>query len=637
MGTLQPSYKLSIGVNVLPDMVAVGKFDGKYPAIAVGTIGNRVAVYSPHTHTADNKVELRYLNINRELKALHAGKLEASSTSDMLFVGSSTHILAYNVEENRDVYFREVSSGLSSVTVGKIVKGSEDALCLVGGNCSIEGFDHKGEEQFWTVAGDFVGTMEVCDINGDGANELIAGTDDNEIRICTAEGDMLCESKQTDKVTFLRHVQGNRFVFGLANGTVGVYEYADGAITRKWRVKSKHALNALEVFDMTGAGKLELIIGWSNGRLEVRNSASGEVLAKDSMDHPIAALLRADLRQDGRTQIVAVSIEGELRGYLQNLGVVRTDESRAEELEQELVALQQTKTELLCELKNYEDNIRHMRTGQMKQGEGQLVMVPTDTGVSCQWQADTVNKRVNLRIETNNKAVVRAVVIFADQLFPGESLLVCAKEQLSELVVPLAPETDTQTDLHLKVFVGMRNSNLFHYSELSFRMPRFSMYVPLPAGHKPVTPEGSVSFDVAVSARKVCEWLNTSFNIQFESTSESVSISFQSLRNDEGLSILLRDKHMHIHTDSMQLAADLVQDFAEFASVKDLQSSSNFPAEMEVRASRDALRFLSCVALHPYLPCRPSLPLSLSLSPSLSLSLSLSLFPSRAHARAQTR
>ena len=117
MGTLQPSYKLSIGVNVLPDMVAVGKFDGKYPAIAVGTIGNRVAVYSPHTHTADNKVELRYLNINRELKALHAGKLEASSTSDMLFVGSSTHILAYNVEENRDVYFREVSSGLSSVTV----------------------------------------------------------------------------------------------------------------------------------------------------------------------------------------------------------------------------------------------------------------------------------------------------------------------------------------------------------------------------------------------------------------------------------------------------------------------------------------------------------------------------------------
>jgi Bardet-Biedl syndrome 2 protein len=189
MATLQPSYKLNIGVSVLPGVVAIGKFDGKYPALAVGTLGNRVAIYSPHTHTDESKVELRYLNINRELKALHAAQLDFSDASggDVLLVGSSTHVLAYNVEENRDIFLREVSSGLSSIAVGKVVPGSADALCLVGGNCSIEGFDHKGEEQFWTVAGDFVGTMEVCDINGDGANELIAGTDDNEViysRIC---------------------------------------------------------------------------------------------------------------------------------------------------------------------------------------------------------------------------------------------------------------------------------------------------------------------------------------------------------------------------------------------------------------------------------------------------------------------
>ena len=329
---MQPSYKLNVGVNVLPGMVAVGKFDGKNPALAVGTLGNRVAVYSPHTHTDDNKVELRYLNINRELKALHAAHLHAASAGDLLLVGSATHILAYNVEENSDVFLREVSSGLSSITVGKIEQGSDDALCLVGGNCSIEGYDHKGEEQFWTVAGDFVGSMEVCDINGDGANELIAGTDDNEIRICTAAGDMLCESKQTDKVTFLKHISGSRFAFGLANGTVGVYDYEGGSLTRKWRVKSKHALNAVAPFDMTGDGKMELIIGWSNGRVEVRNATSGEVLAKDTLPHAIAAIVCADLRNDGRRQAVVLSVEGELRGYLQTLGVVKTKESCAEDL-----------------------------------------------------------------------------------------------------------------------------------------------------------------------------------------------------------------------------------------------------------------------------------------------------------------
>jgi len=42
-----------------------------------------VAVYSPHTHTDESKVELRYLNINRELKALQAGKLAADSTGSV--------------------------------------------------------------------------------------------------------------------------------------------------------------------------------------------------------------------------------------------------------------------------------------------------------------------------------------------------------------------------------------------------------------------------------------------------------------------------------------------------------------------------------------------------------------------------
>ena len=204
-----------------------------------------------------------------------------------------------------------------------------------------------------------------------------------------------------------------------------------------------------------------MVIGWSNGRVEVRNVSSGEVIAKDSLDHAIAAIFRADFRLDGRMQVIVLSVQGELRGYLKNLGVVRTDESRAQEQEQELIALQQTKIELQCELKNYEDNIRHMKTGQMKQGEGQLIMIPTDTEVNCQWQVDVENKSVNLRVATNNKTIVRAVVIFADQLFPGESLFVGAKEQLSELIVPLAPDKDIQTELYLKVSVGRNSSSLF--------------------------------------------------------------------------------------------------------------------------------------------------------------------------------
>jgi hypothetical protein len=41
MSSLQPSYKLNIGVSVQPGMVSIGTFDGKHPALAVGTLGTK--------------------------------------------------------------------------------------------------------------------------------------------------------------------------------------------------------------------------------------------------------------------------------------------------------------------------------------------------------------------------------------------------------------------------------------------------------------------------------------------------------------------------------------------------------------------------------------------------------------------
>ena len=54
--------------------------------------------------------------------------------------------------------------------------------------------------------------------------------------------------------------------YGLANGTVGVYDRSH----RLWRVKSKNRLTALSSFDIDGDGVPELISGWDNGNFEVR-------------------------------------------------------------------------------------------------------------------------------------------------------------------------------------------------------------------------------------------------------------------------------------------------------------------------------------------------------------------------------
>ena len=67
------------------------------------------------------------------------------------------------------------------------VHAQEPTLALVGGNCSIQGFDAAGEESYWTVTGDNVAALALCDADGDGVNELLVGSDDFEIRIFQKE------------------------------------------------------------------------------------------------------------------------------------------------------------------------------------------------------------------------------------------------------------------------------------------------------------------------------------------------------------------------------------------------------------------------------------------------------------------
>jgi len=283
-------------------------------------------------------------------------------------------------------------------------------------------------------------------------------------------------------------------------------------------------------------------------------------------------------------QIVAISTEGEIRGYLQSTGVVRSEEAVLEEEERLLAELNQTKQELLCEVRNYEDNFRHLQTGRMKQGEGQLIMIPIETDINCEWQVDRANKRLCLQVSTNNSCVVRGVIILADQLFEGESHFVCPKEQSPSVSVPISPKEDVFAELALKVFVGLRNSSVYYLKELDYKLPRFSMYVPLTSDQEPAkdSPQGHVTFNGGPNAAKIERWLDSSFNVLFEAIkNDKMTFSFRSLRDDSLLLICVNKQEIKFRTDCMQLAGDLVQDFSEFASLAQLESTAHFPQEME--------------------------------------------------------
>jgi len=153
----------------------------------VGTSAGKVLIHNPHEHATSNEGEesnhqLKTLNINKEITALSAGALHPEKNYDVILVGTQTNLFAYDVEQNADVFYKDVPDGINALIFG-CVQSIEEPLAVVGGNCSIQGFDHQGVEKFWSVTGDNVSTLAFCDATGDGNSELLVGSDDYAIRI----------------------------------------------------------------------------------------------------------------------------------------------------------------------------------------------------------------------------------------------------------------------------------------------------------------------------------------------------------------------------------------------------------------------------------------------------------------------
>ena len=45
----------------------------------------------------------------------------------------------------------QLPDGANAVLIGHVANESEP-LAIVGGNCAIHGFDHEGEDKYWTVS-----------------------------------------------------------------------------------------------------------------------------------------------------------------------------------------------------------------------------------------------------------------------------------------------------------------------------------------------------------------------------------------------------------------------------------------------------------------------------------------------------
>ena len=60
------------------------------------------------------------MNTNKEINSLEVGPLDPTRPNELLFIGSETNVLAYDLEYNSDVFDHEVPDGLSCLKFDEI-------------------------------------------------------------------------------------------------------------------------------------------------------------------------------------------------------------------------------------------------------------------------------------------------------------------------------------------------------------------------------------------------------------------------------------------------------------------------------------------------------------------------------------
>ncbi|XP_036399953.1 Bardet-Biedl syndrome 2 protein homolog [Megalops cyprinoides] len=581
---LVPIFTLKLNHKINPRMVTVGKFDGVHPCLTAATQAGKVFIHNPHRRgqrqvahrlsqsTQDSDISL--LNINQAVSCLTAGSLGPSTTGHSLLVGSQTNLLAYDVHDNADIFYREVTDGANAIVLGKL-GDIPSPLAIIGGNCALQGFDYEGNDLFWTVTGDNVRSLELCDFTGDGKNELLVGSEDFDIRVFK-EDELVSEMAENETVTSLCRMHGSRFGYALANGTVGVYDRT----ARYWRIKSKNHAMSIHAFDLNADGVVELITGWSNGKIDARSDRTGEVIFKDNFSSSVAGVVEGDYRMDGQVQLICASVEGEVRGYLPASKEMKGNLMDSS-VEQDLIReLSQRRQNLMLELRNYEENAKASTGGAVTEG-----VIPANTqlqtALSVKAATESQRAHIQLSISTPNETIIRAVLIFAEGIFEGESHVVHPSAQnLSGCVrVPIIPPKDIPVDLHIKAFVGGKNSTQFHVFEITRQLPRFAMY-DLNTDPSTAQPAGGVTFSINDRPQRVVMWLNQNFLLP-EGT-DTPDVCFTSLRQGALLSINMSSSgQITIRTDDIDLAGDLVQSLASFLAIEDLQVEADFPGYFE--------------------------------------------------------
>ncbi|KAH7724118.1 bardet-Biedl syndrome 2 protein [Aphelenchoides avenae] len=522
---LKAAFSFGFNHRIVPNGASAGVFDESYrEQVVVATTTNKIVLQNAesvfHMNEQVNCIKVCRLKEDQN-GAINDGFQQGHF--DIVLIGTETRLVAYDVFNNKTLFHRDTPDAVRCIEVG-LLDEYQTPVIVFGCGTTLWGIDDQGRDLFWTALGDEVNALAICDVNSDGINELVIGTNGVEIKVFK-NASLLSEYTEGDPTITLCTIKQGWFAFGLASGVVGVY----GNRERLWRVKTKLRIVSLLVFPDPES----VTCVWNNGKVDIRKAENGEILAKDQVDGELMGAFVADLNNSGTKQLTLAFASGKVRGL-----EFRADDAPVNDGQKLLREFGQRKHHLLEELKNYEST---------DHTDVEKSAIPANTHLECGLEL-TADRGLCLQLSVSNNVPIRSVLIFAEGIFDSECYAV----------------------------------KQMHVFEVNKTLPRFATF--LQVASVPAEPQGFVEFEFGLKPEHLGSWFLENFIISEESleqcySAEGLAIAFICVRNNEYavIDINAGGKGVIRHND-IEACGGLLQSMAAHVQIAEMRSRAYFPA-----------------------------------------------------------
>nr|CAD2195707.1 unnamed protein product [Meloidogyne enterolobii] len=286
------SLKTAFGFSFAHRLVAAasGSFDESgHEQLVVGTETGKICLQGSESvfHVND---KINFLSVYKHNRRIKEQSIKSSDNSeyDIVIIGTNNSLMAFDVFNNKTIFHREITEGVNFIKIGNIDEYKNENVIICGCGTTIWGFQLDGKDLFWTALGDQINVLELCDMDGDGLNELIVGTDGIEIKAKYIP--IFINLKLFLKVLknasfFAEFDEGDPTlaIIAINNFCFWPFIWCCWCLwtrERLWRVKTKSRIVSLLSFP----DQNHVACVWQNAKIDIRSVSTGEIRTKDQLE-----------------------------------------------------------------------------------------------------------------------------------------------------------------------------------------------------------------------------------------------------------------------------------------------------------------------------------------------------------------